>query len=55
MKWLSQGTMSPHFDEHHHNVHITNGQEMVNSIVSVRAKDNFKPLAKQPDGMKENG
>ncbi len=55
MQWLSQGTMPLHFDEHHHNVHLTNGQEMVSSAMSAPAKDKFKPLAKQPDGMKENG
>jgi hypothetical protein len=44
MQWLSQGTMPAHFDEHHHNVHLTNGQEMVSSAVSAPAKDKFKPL-----------
>jgi hypothetical protein len=42
--------MPEHFDEHHHNVHLTNGQEMVSSAVSAPAKD--KPLAKQPDARK---
>jgi hypothetical protein len=55
MQWLSQGTMPLHFDEHHHNVHLTNRQEMVSSAVSAPTKDKFKPLAKQPDGMKEYG
>jgi hypothetical protein len=55
MQWLGQGTMPLHFDEHHHNVHLTNGQEMVSSAVSPPTKDKFKPLAKQPDGMKEYG
>jgi hypothetical protein len=55
MQWLSQGTMPLHFDEHHHNVHLNNGQEMVSSAVSAPIKDKFKPLAKQPDGMKEYG
>jgi hypothetical protein len=49
MQWLSHGTMPAHFDEHHHNVHLTNGQEMVSSAVSATAKNEFKPLAKQPD------
>jgi hypothetical protein len=47
--------MPLHFDEHHHNVHLTNGQEMVSSAVSAATKDKFKALAKQPDGMKEYG
>jgi hypothetical protein len=44
--------MPAHFDEHHHNVHLTNGQEMVSSAVSAPAKNKFKPLAKQPDAWK---
>jgi len=35
MQWLSQGTMPAHFDEHHHNIHLTSGQETVSSAVSA--------------------
>jgi hypothetical protein len=45
MQWLNQGTMLLHFDEHHHKLHLTNGQEMVSSVVSTSAKEKFKPLA----------
>jgi hypothetical protein len=41
--------MPAHFDEHHHNVYLTNGEEIVSSAVSAPTKNKFKPLAKQPD------
>jgi UV DNA damage repair endonuclease len=41
MQWLSQGTMPLHFDEHHHNVHLTNGQEMVQCLHQLKRSLNL--------------